>query len=161
MYQYLPIIMGWTSVITVVVKNKSAYNRQRLHNWHILETLLTVSAEFVFWGAATQAEPPSLQMSVPTNSERIWGTKGEQCAGDVLLLPPYITQWHVKKPCAVKQNMEPTMPTLNFWREKKIRPVTTSQETQLYPKGLVEKYAVIVLSRATCTVTIGAGDFPD
>lgn len=37
----------------------------------------------------------------------------------------------------------------------------TSQETQLYPEGLPEKYTDIVLSRVTCTVTIGDGDFPD
>lgn len=160
MHQYLPVIMGWTYVIIVVAKNKSAYNKQWLHNWHILQTLPSVSAEVVFWGAANQAEPPSLQTSLPTSSERIWGTKREQCAGDILLPPLHITKWHVKGQCAIKQNMKPTCPPWTSG-EKKIRSVATSQETQLYPKGLAEKYAVIVLSRATCTVTIGDGDFPD
>lgn len=36
-----------------------------------------------------------------------------------------------------------------------------SQEMQLYPEGLAEKSTDIVLSTATCMVTIGDGDFPD
>lgn len=54
---------------------------------------------------------------------------------------------------------EAYMSTGNLWRKK--RSVAMSQETQLYPKGLAKKYAVIVLPRATCTVTISDGDFPD
>lgn len=50
-----------------------------------------------------------------------------------------------------------TCPTQN--PEKKSSAI--SQEIQLYPEELAEKYTDIVSSRATCTVTIGDGDFPD
>lgn len=156
MHQYFPVIMGWTNVIIVVAKSKSAYNKRWLHNWHMLQTLPSVSAEVMFWGAANQAEPPSLQTSLPTNSEGIWGTKREQCAGDILLPPPYITQWKGNVPSSRTRSLH-----VHWELVEKKRSVATSQETQLYPKGLAEKYAVIVLPRATCTVTISDGDFPD
>lgn len=146
--------MGWTNGITVVVKNKPEHNKRLLRNWYLLEPFPSALSEAVCFGAQQPKQnlPPCkllLQLS-----EDLRHKVRTACIRRLAAASRHHPTTYEKATC---KECEVYMCTINFWKKS----AATSQEIQLYPEGLTETYTDIVLSRATCTVTIGDGDFPD